>query len=70
MTLSLLFGKRRAIELSETGLIYDSTRQINLVNVEGQLCPAIDQPMSLSTNSKTMAEPGDDDLDEGGERLY
>ena len=70
MTLSLLFNKRRTIQLAELELTYDAVNQISLLNVEGQLRPAIDQPLVLPTNSKTYREPADDDPDPGREDLY
>lgn len=70
MVLSLLFEKRRTIDLHGSDLIYDHDKQINMVSVAGELSPAIDQPMRLPTNSKTNAAPGDDDPDPGRESLY
>lgn len=70
MTLSLLFPKRFIQPLEKSDLIYDPERQINMVRVGSGLSPAIDQPMMLPTNSKTMQAPGDDDPDADNEQLY
>lgn len=69
MALSLIFPKRHRIALQQSDLIYDPERQINMVKAGGHLCVAIDQPMLLPTNSKTFAEPGDDDQDDDNIQL-
>jgi hypothetical protein len=70
MPLSLLLPGRRTVDLKTSDLIYDPQRQLNMVSVNGELRLAIDQPMRIATNSKTRQAPGDDDPDDGGERLY
>jgi hypothetical protein len=68
--LSLVFQTRRAVALHTSDLVYDWQAQLNMVDIEGKLMPAIDQPMRLPTNSKTRQSPGDDDPDVGRENLY
>ena len=67
---SIIFSKRREIEMPPTDLIYDPQAQISLVRDGQMLIPAIDQPLRLPTNSKTHQAPADDDPDPSIEDLY
>lgn len=70
MALSLVFQTRRTVDLGASDLIYDGQAQLNMLDIDGTLTPAIDQPMRLPTNSKTRQSPGDDDPDVSRENLY
>jgi hypothetical protein len=70
MHISLLFPKRITVSTAESDLFYDATAQLNMVRVDGQFRPAIDQPQRLPTNSKTAQAPHDDDPDPAREDLY
>lgn len=61
---------RRTVVLQASDMIYDWQAQLNMLDIDGKLTPAIDQPMRLPTNSKTRQAPGDDDPDVGRENLY
>lgn len=67
---SILKGKRRSLQMEPLPTVYDPQRQINLVYVDGHAEPAVDQAGYLPTNSKTKADPGDDDPDHASEGLY
>ena len=67
---SILSGKRRKIPLERLPTVYDPEQQINIVYVDGCATPAVTQAGYLPTNSKTRADPGDDDPDAAGESLY
>ena len=70
MAISVLFGRRKKVELMAADMTYDSLRQMNVVMADGELQLAIDQPGRLPTQSKTRQAPGDDDPDIARESLY
>jgi hypothetical protein len=70
MVVSLLFGRRKTVDLATSDLRYDPLKQMNMVTVDGEPGFAIDQPGRLPTNSKTRQAPGDDDPDVATEGLY
>ena len=70
MHISILSSKRREIPLERLPAVYDPEQQLNVVYVDGCATPAVTQSGYLPTNSKTKADPGDDDPDPAGESLY
>lgn len=70
MISSIIFQKRYIRALEESDLLYDPDTQVNMVRTANGLGIAIEQPMVLPTNSKTMQAPGDDDPDRDNEYLY
>lgn len=70
MAISVLFGRRKKVELITADMTYDSLRQMNVVMANGEVQLAIDQPGHLPTQSKTRQAPGDDDPDIARESLY
>ena len=72
MALSLLFGKRNSPtpRADAASLRYDAEQQINLVQTDDGLVPAIEHSNFASTQSKTLHRLGDDDPDPDHQRLY
>jgi hypothetical protein len=68
-TSSFLLLKAELLPLPSYTHRYDSERSLNLVDVEGELVPAVllDAP---PTQRKTAAHPGDDEPDPDDERCY
>ena len=67
---SILNHKRRSLQTELLPFVYDPQQQINVVYVGGRAEPAVNQAGYLPTNSKTKADPGDDDPDPASEGLY
>ncbi len=68
--LSLLFENRSETPQSNEDMLYDRKADMNFVASPNGLIAAIDNGTLLSTNSKTMAAPRDDDPDPARSDLY
>lgn len=65
-----LLAKASCYELKSLPGSYDEKRKINITMVNGKKYPLISLEMSPPTQSKTLADPGDDDPDPEDERCY
>lgn len=66
---SILFERRSEVSVSNERLQYDPRVDMNIVDTSEGPVVAVDSGILLSTNSKTLAAPRDDDPDPGRRTL-
>jgi hypothetical protein len=66
----LLLSKADECELRKPDFVYDPKEGLNYLEEDGKLRVAVLAASAPPTQSKTMAEPGDDDPDPDDDRCY